>query len=92
METKNLALTILGIVVIVALISLVLLFKVQKEAAVTYQQLIHRDYAVLADYSFCDDGPCGKSAIWIGDDSFTGNAICQCPDGKIFQTDKRRVY
>jgi hypothetical protein len=92
METKKFPIIILAIVAIIAILSLVFFFRVQKEAAVTYQQLLHRDYAVVADYSICDNGPCGKSAIYLGDDLLEGNAVCQCPDGSTYQTDYRRTY
>lgn len=91
-DLQKISISILAIVAIIAIIGLIFFFRAQSEAAVTYQQLIHRDYAVVADYSVCDNGPCGKAAIYLGDDLLVGNAVCQCPDGSTYQTDYRRIY
>lgn len=91
-DLQKIAVSILAIIAIIAIIGIVLFFRVEREAAVTYQQLIHRDYAVVADFSICDYGPCGKAAIYLGDDLLAGNAVCQCPDGSTYQTDYRRPY
>ena len=89
---------VLLLVVIVAIIGLVLLFKTGSEGAVTYQQVIHRDNAVYLEYyNVCARGPCGTAATQIGhvqpgEPNFLGNALCECPDGRIFQIDYHKPY
>ena len=89
---------ILLTVLVFAIIGLVLFFKTSSEGAVTYQQVIHRNKEVyMPYYSPCARGPCGTDAIEIGEMqmgeiTFGKNAICQCPDGTTFQTDKYSPY
>lgn len=89
------AVIILVIIAIVSIIGLVLIFETPKQGAITYQQLIHRDYAVYSDYNVCYAAPCGRLAahvsdVEIGDGSV--NALCMCPDGNTYQISYRRNY
>ena len=85
---------ILGIVSLVALVSMILMFQSSGTGQASYQQLLHKDYMVYNEYSVCEKVECGlgMSAIYIGDDKLSGNSLCQCPNGQIYQLDKRGLY
>lgn len=95
---SKIALLILLIVGIIAVAGLVLFYKASTGGAATYNQVIHRNPEVfLPYYNVCARGPCGNLAVQIGgvqseESPVTRTAICQCPDGKSFQTDYRNPY
>lgn len=97
MNTKKISILVLAMVAVIAIIGLIMMFTSAKQGAITFHQVLKRDYAVFVDYRPCDQSPCGLAAEqigeqYIGDAIGTVNAVCRCPDGQVYQIDTRRRY
>lgn len=106
MDEKAVGLSVLAIISVVALFSAVLLYKDTSSLAV-YEQPSNNKPAFLQTsmymegFNLCNQYVCKSGDIIYGEsapaevygvEELTGNFVCGCPDGHMFQIRPDRIY
>jgi hypothetical protein len=106
MDEKAVGLSVLAIVAVIALVSAVLLYT-DTSALAVYEQPSNNKPAFLQTsvymegFNLCRQYVCKSGDVLYGEsypadvygmEELTGNFVCGCPDGRMFQIRPDRIY
>lgn len=105
MDEKSAGIGVLVIIAGIALFSVVLLYKDTSALAVYEQPSNNKPLFLLTssyieDFNLCNQYMCKSGDIIYGEsapaelygvEELTGNLVCGCPDGRMFQVNSKRI-